>query len=152
MNKDIMFASDYDGTLTNQNIGDYIGDDPLANLKQVKKITLGFTPKKGIDVLFRMGLKPIIITGRHEVMRDVTEQWLRMYNVPYSELVMMSFKKFDWNEYVRFKIVEHKKRPIKFALEDKQFIATILNGVGVPTFLVTDDFEKTLKEAMEKKC
>ncbi len=145
-----MFATDLDGTLTNQNIGDYIGDDPLANLKQVRKIALGFTPKKGVDVLSRMGLKPIIITGRHEVMRDVTERWLRMYNVPYSELVMMSFKKFDWNEYIKFKIIEHKKRPIKFALEDKQSIVTILNGVGIPTFLVTDDFEKTLMKAMEK--
>lgn len=146
----MMFATDLDGTLTNQTIGDYIGDDPFANLKRVKKIALGFSPKKGVDVLSRMNLKPVIITGRHEVMRDVTEQWLRMYNVPHLELVMMSFKKFDWNEYVKFKIIEHKKRPIKFALEDKQSLVTILNGVGIPTFKVTDDFEKTLSEAMEK--
>lgn len=146
----MMFSTDLDGTLTNQNIGDYIGDDPLANLKRAKKIVFEFTPKKGVDVLYRMNLKPVIITGRHEVMRGVTEQWLRMYNVPYSELVMMSFKKFDWNEYVKFKIIEHKKRPIKFALEDTQSLVTILNGVGIPTFKVTDNFEKTLLEALEE--
>lgn len=146
----MMFATDMDGTLTNQNIGDYIGDDPLANLKFQKKTALGFTPKKGVDVLSGMGLKPIIITGRHEVMRGVTEQWLRMHNIPYSELVMMRFKKFDWNEYINYKIIEHRKRLIRFALEDKQSIVTILNSVGVPTFKVTDNFEETLMEAMEK--
>ena len=145
-----MFATDMDGTLTNQNIGDYIGDDPLADLKRVKQIVLGFTPKKGVDVLSRLNLRPIIITGRHEVLRDVTEQWLRMYQIPYSELVMMSFKKFNRNEYINFKIIEHKKRLIKFALEDKLSIVTILNNVGVPTFLITTDFEKTLLEAIEK--
>jgi len=150
MNKDIIFACDCDGTITNQSIGDYVGDDPLANLKQVKQIALGFTPKKGVDVLSRLNLRPIIITGRHEVLRNMTEQWLRMYNIPYSELVMMTFKKFDRNEYIKFKIIEHKRRPIKFALEDKASLVTIMNGTGIPTFQVTDDFEKTLLEAMEK--
>lgn len=146
----ILFATDMDGTLTNQNIGDYIGNDPFTNLKQIKKIALGFTPKKGIDVISRMNLRPIIITGRHENLRTITEQWLRMHNVPYSELVMMKFEKFDWDEYIKFKIIEHKKRLIKFALEDKQSIVSVLNGVGVPTFLVTDDFEKVFKKAMEE--
>ena len=150
MNDMLQFATDFDGTITNQNIGDYIGDDPFADLKRVKQITLGFTPKKGVDVLSRLNLRPIIITGRHEVLRNMTEQWLRMYNIPYSELVMMTFKKFDRNEYIKFKIIEHKRRPIKFALEDKASLVTIMNGTGIPTFQVTDDFEKTLLEAMEK--
>lgn len=146
----MMFSSDLDGTITNQNIGDYIGDDPRADLKRVKQMALGFTPKKGVDVLSRLNLRPIIITGRHEILRGVTEQWLKMYSIPYSELVMRIFKKFNWDAYVNFKIIEHKKRPIKFALEDKPVMASVLNGVGIPTYLVTDDFEKTLLEAMEK--
>jgi len=147
----MIFTVDLDGTLTDQNIGDYISDDPLADLKRVKQIALGFTPKKGVDVLSRLNLRPIIITGRHEVLRGVTEQWLRMYNIPYSELVMTTFKTFNWNAYFNYKIIEHKKRPVKFALEDNESVATILKSVGVPTFLVTDDFEKTLLKAIEEK-
>ena len=146
----MIFASDLDGTLTNQNIGDYMKTNPVRDKERIKKIALGFTPKKGIDILSKMKLSPVIITGRAEFMRGVTEQWLRMYNIPFRELVMMPDGVFDWNKYINYKIIEHKKRPVKFALEDKQSVATILKGVGIPTFLVTDDFEKTLLKAIEE--
>jgi uncharacterized HAD superfamily protein len=151
------FASDLDGTLTNESIGDYIDNKDIKDpevIKGAKQMASRFTPKKGVDVLSKKKLSPVIITGREEYLRHVTEIWLYTHNIPFKELIMVPLgyygKAFDWNKYVNFKIVEHKKRRIDFALEDKQAIVTILNGVGIPTFRVTDDFEKTLNTAMEK--
>lgn len=143
------FASDMDGTLTNQNIGDYINAG-VTDKEYLKDIASKFTPKKGVDILTKTGLAPIIITGRKEDLRDVTVKWLRSHNIPFSELIMMpdSTAKFSWSKYLNFKIVEHKKHNVRFALDDKLSVINSLKSVGIPAFQVKDNFASALIRAI----
>lgn len=151
----MLVATDFDGTLTNECISSIINIVGRESRQTVANASLRFSPKKGIGILNELNIKPIIITGREEYMRPQSEQWLRMHNVPYKELVMaptgfFDFKdNFDWEKYKRFKILEHKKRPIDFALEDLPFMVTLLKSVSIPTYLVTTDFAKSFKEGLE---
>jgi len=140
------FTSDLDGTLSNEQIADII--DRWDDYESQSKELLKFTPKKGVEVLSEYNLSPIIITGRREGLRNATELWLHQNHIPFKELVMMPNEPFEWGNYIRFKLDEHRKRDIKFALEDNKLVATVLNNDALPTFLVEDDFSKTLAQAI----
>jgi len=155
------FAIDFDGTLTNECMGKIIDEKGIGpeDYERLKDEVSSFTPKKGVEVLKKYNLQPIIITGRQESLRDISELWLFNNKIPYKELVMIPDGyyngKFDFNKYADFKIEEHLKRDIKFSLDDNKSIVTILRQHDIPTFLVEDDFEKALITAlntiMEKK-
>jgi len=146
---------DFDGTLTVENIGDIIDEKGLKwnDYASMKDEISKFTPKKGIDILKKYNIKPVITTGRQEPLRDVSELWLFNNNVSYSELVMISptayTDKFDWDKYVDFKVEEHLKRDVDFSLDDNKRLVSILRQHDIPAFVVENDFEETFKLAVK---
>jgi hypothetical protein len=144
----MVFTIDFDGTLTVESIGDIIDLKKIKrdDYTQMKNEIASFTPKRGIEVLAKYNLRPIIITGRFESLRDVSELWLYNNKVPYSELIMTPdnyFKgEFDWGKYIEFKVEEHLKIMPRFSLDDNKGVITALKQYDIPAFLVEDDFEK----------
>jgi hypothetical protein len=151
MVKDIIL--DLDGTLSNESIGDFIEDTGLASddYEKMKSAIAEFTPKHGVDILSRGGFEPIIVTGRHESLRAVTEVWLHSYNIPFKELIMMpdgSYgNKFDWDKYVDYKVKTHAQYDVWFTLDDNKGIVTVLQNHGYNAYLVGDDFGEVFMEA-----
>ncbi len=146
------FIIDFDETITNEGIGELV--DKYGMTEEVKKMSLTFTPKKGIEMIRQLGLKPIIITGRQEYFRDVTEQWLHEHYIPYSKLIMLPSGyygkpgEFDWNKYVNFKIKEIEKIKPLFVLDDVAYVTSALNKRGIPSYLVKNDFGVVLIKAL----
>lgn len=149
-------AVDLDGTLSNEDFGKEMEDKNIdaQDREGLKNMVSTFTPKKGIEILNKLNIEPVIITGRIEYLRDVTEIWLFNNDVPYSELVMITIdyypnNEIDWKMYQTFKVDEHKKRDIELAFDDKPNIVSLLNKNGISTFLVKDDFAEAVEEALE---
>ncbi len=144
---------DFDGTLANESFGDIVRKDgiPASDHTRIKDIVSKFTPKKGVDILKELRIEPIIITGRQEALRDVSTVWLHSNGIPFQEMVMMPNNSygdtFDWNTYVEYKIAAHRQYDVRFSLDDNKSLVTILNKVGIPTYLVEDDFAETFKKA-----
>lgn len=147
-----MISVDLDGTLSEEKVGSY-PHETIINFPVMKKEILKFKPKKGIDILNKMGIQPIIITGRHEVFRDETEQWLKEHGIEYSKLVMVTDKyyepkHFSWEKYQQYKLDEHKKNNIKVSFDDDSSVVSLLNKNGIPAYKITDDFEKDFIKGM----
>jgi hypothetical protein len=144
------FVCDFDGTLTVQSIGDIIDEKNIEwnDYARMKDEMVSFTPKKGIGILAEFNLKPLIITGRQESLRDVSELWLFNNKVPYTKLIMVPDGyyggKFNFNKYVDFKVEEHLKVNPRFSIDDNKRIVTVLKQYDIPAFLVEDNFEETL--------
>ncbi len=147
---------DFDGTLTNESFGDIAGKTNINinDHTKIKDIISKFTPKKGVDILKKFGIKPVVITGRQEALRDASTVWLYANDIPFKEMIMMptgSYEDtFDWNTYVEYKIAAHRQYDIRFSLEDIKSLVTILNEVGIPTYLVEDDFGAVFEKAWEE--
>jgi len=127
---------DFDGTLTNEKYGEGPGD--------VSK----FTPKKGVDVLRKYEVSPVIVTGRSQDLRGVSEEWLVKYNIPFKLLVMMpDYEVFEWQRYLDYKVGVHRQFDVRFSLDDKKSVVTVLRNADIEAFLVTDNFADSFIEA-----
>ena len=84
------------------------------------------------------GRKIVIFTSRPERIREATEYWLNKHNIPYDELHMRSVE----DHYI--KDVELKKKmydlfvneKVSFAIDDKQEIVDLWEGLEIPTLKV----------------
>jgi len=145
---------DYDGTLTNESFGDILEKEEISvnDHTKIKDFVSKFTPKKGVDILERLEVEPVIITGRQEALRDVSTVWLHANGVPFKEMIMMPNGSygdtFDWNTYVEYKIAAHRQYDVQFSLDDNESLVTILNKVGIRAFLVEDDFAEAFRKAV----
>ena len=87
---------------------------------------------------FNVGI--FILTGRFATTREVTEQWLHTYNVPYNKLVMKSYKdtymkSSTWKEkQLREFIYENNITPehIILAADDNKANQTMFELWGIP--------------------
>lgn len=80
----------------------------------------------------------IILTGRPESVREVTEKWLKKYDIPYDKLYMRNTE----NHFI--KAVEYKKKiyeneiidDVFCAYDDEEEIVQMWNSLGIPAFKV----------------
>ncbi len=92
--------------------------------------------------------KILIVTGREDSHKDITEKWLKDNNITYDELCMravgdhittgVELKKQIYNNYI------YPKYEVLFALEDLFKVAEMYRAQEVPCFQVAK--EKFLKE------
>ena len=86
----------------------------------------------------RDGLKVIIITGRPESIREVTELWLMKYHIPYDALYMRT----ERDHYIKADILKRKiyetyiKEKVFCAFDDDQRIIDMWVSLGIPSFKV----------------
>lgn len=86
----------------------------------------------------RDGLKVIILTGRPDTIKEVTELWLMKYHIPYDALYMRTkkdhflkadvFKKKIYDEYINDTVF--------CAFDDDQRIIDMWLDLGIPCFKV----------------
>lgn len=84
------------------------------------------------------GFKVIILTGRPDTIRFVTEKWLGKYGIEYDELYMRS-KENHYKKAYLFKkqIYETYINDIVFcAFDDDEEIVQMWNSLGIPAFKV----------------
>lgn len=146
---------DYDGTLTNESIGDLVDELGLgsSDYKKMNELIEKFTPKKGVGIIEAASISPMIVTGRQESLRKASENWLREHQIPFEDMIMVPDGyyggAFDWNLYVQFKISAIKGQSPRFVLDDSKSLVTILNNHNIPAFHVGEDFEQAFIEAWE---
>jgi hydroxymethylpyrimidine pyrophosphatase-like HAD family hydrolase len=86
----------------------------------------------------RDGLKIIIITGRPESIREVTELWLLKYHIVYDTLYMRT----ERDHYIKADILKRKiyetyiKEKVFCAYDDDQRIIDMWVSLGIPSFKV----------------
>lgn len=140
---------DVDGTLTREVIGKEI---MLLKPKEVKKILLDCTPKDGIDALFESDCSKFIITGRQEMYKETTADWLDMYGVYYEDLSMFpndfyAINGYSVPKYVDFKLKMHVEKNIQLAFDDNMEVVNCLNSSGIEAHIVTDNFKDAFDRA-----
>jgi len=86
----------------------------------------------------RDGLKVIIITGRPESVREVTELWLSKYYIPYDALYMRTEK----DHFIKAHILKKKiyetyiTDKVFCAYDDDEEIIQMWTSLGIPSFKV----------------
>lgn len=138
-------AIDIDGTLTNE-IAYCLG----YNYEDVSKTILNCTLKSGVKEVNNSNLDITLITGRIEMYRKETEQWLRNNGIKYDRLIMIPnnyYKNgFDMKLFLDFKLQNCVNNRINFALDDNEEVIKILRSHSIKAQLVKENF----KEAFNK--
>jgi hypothetical protein len=148
---DSSIGVDVDGTLTEEKVG---ADLFTLSYKEMKKKMYYLSPKKGIDVLLDSDLDIHAITGRQERYREVTEDWLDMYGVPYKDLTLFpnNFYKihgYDIPKYAGLKLDIHVRKNIRMSLDDNEQVVDMLNKFGILTCKVGNNFRDAFEKVLE---
>ena len=83
------------------------------------------------------GFKIVIITGRPDSIREVTEEWLKKYDVGYDALYMRTEKEHYIKASVfKKKIYQIYCENVLCAYDDDEEIIQMWNSLGIPAFKV----------------
>lgn len=82
-----------------------------------------------------------VFSGRSQVVREKTVEWLHKYDVPCTELVMRAEKDYTPDEVLKLQWLEKyfpgdKKREILFILDDRQKVVDMWRRIGLTCFQV----------------
>ncbi len=151
MKGDISIGVDVDGTLTEGKV-----DIDLFSLsyKELEKKMSGLAPKEGIDVLLDCGIDIHVITGRQERFRNVTEDWLDDYGIPYKDLTLFPnnfymIHGYDIPKYAGLKLKIHVRKNILMSLDDNEHVVNMLNKFGILTCKVDNNFRDAFEKVLE---
>lgn len=138
---------DIDETITNENPFKSIQPAQLKTHSHIlEKAILNCTLKSGAEVLRNTPHDIILITGRQEQFRNVTELWLDLNNIPFDELIMCEndyyLQVFDHELYIKYKISAYQSNNIHYAFEDDEKLVELLNTLGITAKHVTTDFKE----------
>ena len=76
----------------------------------------------------------IILTGRREDGREITEEWLETYRVPYTKLYMRGIKDYSKGEVFKEKILKEEILPnynVLFAIDDDNKCVDMFRNNGI---------------------
>ncbi len=137
------FGIDIDNTLTNAPPFKY----SEFGLKKTKELLRTASLKKGTDILSRLDLDIILITGRGEYYYDDTIYWLHKNNIPFSELIMIPKDRYTgrlltYDEYIAYKRDAYLSKKVHFCLEDDVKVIEELRKYDIVCSKVENDFEQ----------
>lgn len=136
-----VFGIDVDNTLTD--IPPFSIDK--MDLEETRKMIRNAPPKKGIEVLSRLDLNIIIVTGRGDYFHEDTIYWLNKNNIPFVKLTTIDrniYKdRFDLEGYLKYKLDAYLSNKIHFCLEDDDLVIKVLKDYGIKTSKVDSNFE-----------
>ncbi len=141
MDKKIVIV-DIDGTLADvQHRLHFIKGSGKKNWKQFFRHMDKDTP---VDIVVRWvnNLAPeydaILITGRPEDYRDVTEDWLKRHGVRYSKLLMRRAGDHRPDTIVKQELLDRVGRDkVAFVIDDRPPVCDMYRGCGVRVFQVS---------------
>lgn len=86
----------------------------------------------------RDGFKIVILTGRPDTIREVTEEWLIKYGIEYDELYMRTKREYYTKAHIfKKRICEmYIKDDILCAYDDDEDIIQMWNDMGISAFKV----------------
>lgn len=131
---------DLDGTLTNC-------DHRLFHVKKAPKDWKAFFDMMDEDdihswcgelilAMRARGHAIILLTGRPDNYRALTEEWLRRYQVPYDLLLMRAHGDYRSDEQVKWELYEQSIAPayqVLFCVEDRAGVVAMWRERGIPT-------------------
>lgn len=83
----------------------------------------------------------IVVTGRPESSRLDTEEWLRIYNIPFTALHMRADGDNRSDALVKYEILRDKIAPeydVMGVFDDRPSVIRMWQAVGIPTFALGD--------------
>lgn len=99
------------------------------------------------SMMYNHGYKVIILTGRNEEHREITEQWLEANNVPYDELYTRLNSDVDTNDkpladaLVKERLFRTHVEPrfnVKFVLDDRNRVVDMWRNIGLKCLQVAE--------------
>ena len=87
----------------------------------------------------KLGEKVIIVTGRDESCRELTEEWLDFYDIPYSEMFMRKADDYRKDSIIKKEIYDNDIFPrynVLFVYDDRNQVVEMWRGLGVKVFQV----------------
>lgn len=144
-----VFGIDVDNTLTDT--------PPFSayemDLEETRKMIRNAPTKKGVEILSKLDLNIIIITGRGDYFHEDTIYWLNKHDIPFVKLVTIDGNKykqrFNMQEYLKFKLDTYLSNHIHFCLEDDDSVIEILKDYGIKTSKVENNFETAFYNLFE---
>lgn len=83
----------------------------------------------------------VVISGRHEIARDVTTAWLTRYSIPFSELVMRANGDFRSDEIVKAELLQMQIAPqysVSGVIDDRDRVVKMWRASGFVCLQVAD--------------
>lgn len=141
------FGFDMDGTLANvDSILHYVRKDSRYKDFDSFHRSSYFSPpnQNVVDILFEAvdkGFTIVIVTGRNEKYRDVTQAWLDENNIPYDNIFMRPEDDFRPDTVIKnniFQQINQHYHMVHF-VDDRTDIAKVWEENGVSTSLITPE-------------
>lgn len=123
---------DLDGTLAIHN------NRSAYDLKRVKEDSVNNSVKMIIDKFFKTK-HIILLSGREDICRDDTIEWLEINNISYNELFMRKKGDMRKDSIVKKEIFEQEIRDkynVLFCLDDRDQVVSMYRGLGLNCFAV----------------
>lgn len=96
-----------------------------------------------VRALFASASKPsiILVTGREEKTRRLTEEWLRRHCIPYHLLLMRKDGDYRRDESVKSEMYSHRIAPhfsVEAVIDDRNRVVNMWRALGLVCFQVAD--------------
>jgi hypothetical protein len=145
-------AVDLDETISNESPHAFL---QLTDREEIYKSCRACTVKSGVEVLHEANLRPLVITGRRESLREITQEFLDINDIPHRGLIMVPESTypngFTWQEYYDFKIKAHIDHKITMALDDNPTVVRMLNDIGITAKVVDKDFRSAFIALLQER-
>ncbi len=131
---------DIDGTISHTN-----GKRGFFDLEKVDVDDLNLIVSEQIEFHKNKGRRIIILSGRDEICRDLTEQWLDFYNIKFDDLFMRPKDDVSKDRYVKKKIYEDEiqnKYNVLTIYEDRLSVLSLWYELGLFTYNVNQGLKK----------
>ena len=138
-----IIITDLDGTLSNYEQREYFYKKKMYD--EFNKMAAGDTPIEEIcNILRRLKDEETdiyVVTAREEVYRQLTENWLNIYEIPFDKLLMR--EQGDDRSDAKVKLDLYKENVpdqdhVWFVLEDRSVCVSMWRSIGLKCLQVTD--------------
>lgn len=107
----------------------------------ISEDTVEYAVEHIIRTYYYAGKRILLVSGRPENYRDVTEDWLRKHNIPYTWLLMRPFNSKEDDVEVKRYILNTYIKPyfdVLFAIDDRKRVCRMWYEEKIPLFMVGD--------------
>ena len=146
MSLKLRLGIDIDNTLTNENPFKDIQPFQLEERQEsIEASILSCTPKPGIEVLRTTPHLIHLVTGRQEMFRSATIEWLNNNNIPFHSIttcpIGLYIHNFDPILYHNYKINAYQSRNVDYIFEDDLKLISLLSSLGLKAYHVDKSFK-----------
>ncbi|MGN7503565.1 MAG: LNS2 domain-containing protein [Alphaproteobacteria bacterium] len=130
---------DLDGTLADITHRRKFLESPNPDWKSFNKNMGDDTPNKPVVSLYKSlwdtnQYEIIILTGRNEKFRSITEQWLAWNEIPFGSLLMRADNDYRQDHIIKEEMLKHllsKGKKILFSIDDRQQVVDMWRRNGI---------------------